>query len=162
MLNNKINILFVILLAGLLLAGSAPLKAQNDNSQEMNKLMDEVKADKKALIMSYMGLTDAENKSFLPVYNEYQAELKSLNVRLMNVIDEYAKAYKGNSVTDELARKLLDEAVSIDNMESEMKVVYSKKLLEILPPVKVFRYLQMENKIRAAIKYELATGIPLM
>jgi hypothetical protein len=28
--------------------------------------------------------------------------------------------------------------------------------------MKVARYIQIENKIRAAIRYELATGIPLV
>jgi hypothetical protein len=32
----------------------------------------------------------------------------------------------------------------------------------VLPAIKVARYLQMENKIRAAIKFDLAANIPLM
>jgi hypothetical protein len=32
----------------------------------------------------------------------------------------------------------------------------------IPPATKVARYLQIENKIRAVIKYELADGIPLV
>ena len=35
------------------------------------------------------------------------------------------------------------------------------KLSKVLPGKKVARYLQIENKIRAAIKYELAANIPL-
>jgi hypothetical protein len=31
-----------------------------------------------------------------------------------------------------------------------------------LPEVKVVRYYQIENKINAALNYELATNIPLM
>jgi hypothetical protein len=32
----------------------------------------------------------------------------------------------------------------------------------VLPVKKVARYLQIENKIRAVVKYELATGVPLV
>jgi hypothetical protein len=32
----------------------------------------------------------------------------------------------------------------------------------VLPQKKVARYLQIENKIRAVVKYELAEGVPLV
>jgi hypothetical protein len=32
----------------------------------------------------------------------------------------------------------------------------------VLPVRKVARYLQIENKIRAVVKYELAQGVPLV
>jgi hypothetical protein len=32
----------------------------------------------------------------------------------------------------------------------------------VLPPKKVARYLQIENKIRAVVKYELANAVPLV
>jgi hypothetical protein len=32
----------------------------------------------------------------------------------------------------------------------------------VLPAAKAARYVQIENKIRAAIRYELAAGIPLV
>jgi hypothetical protein len=36
------------------------------------------------------------------------------------------------------------------------------KLSKVLSGVKAARYMQIENKIRAVIKYELATEVPLM
>jgi hypothetical protein len=32
----------------------------------------------------------------------------------------------------------------------------------VLPVRKVARYLQIENKIRAVVKYDLASGVPLV
>jgi hypothetical protein len=40
--------------------------------------------------------------------------------------------------------------------------IYVSKLSKVLPPKKIARYLQIENKIRAAIKYDLAKEIPLV
>jgi hypothetical protein len=31
-----------------------------------------------------------------------------------------------------------------------------------LPIIKTVRYLQIENKIRAVVKYEIASGVPLV
>jgi hypothetical protein len=39
---------------------------------------------------------------------------------------------------------------------------YVPKLNKVLPATKVIRYLQIENKIRAVIKYEAAAEIPLV
>jgi hypothetical protein len=36
------------------------------------------------------------------------------------------------------------------------------KFQEALPAIKTARYYQIENKIQAALQYELAAGIPLM
>jgi hypothetical protein len=52
--------------------------------------------------------------------------------------------------------------VAIEKAESAMKESYAPKLSKVLPPKKVARYLQVENKIRALVKYELAGEIPLV
>ena len=39
---------------------------------------------------------------------------------------------------------------------------YAPKILGTLPATKAARYIQIENKIRAALRYELAAGIPLV
>ena len=36
------------------------------------------------------------------------------------------------------------------------------KAMAVLPAMKAARYIQIENKIRAAIRYELAAAIPLV
>jgi hypothetical protein len=45
--------------------------------------------------------------------------------------------------------------------EAELKATYVPRLSKVLPQKKVLRYLQIENKIRAIVKYELAAGVPL-
>ena len=43
-----------------------------------------------------------------------------------------------------------------------MKSASAPKILAALPAAKAARYIQIENKIRAALRYELADGIPLV
>ena len=38
----------------------------------------------------------------------------------------------------------------------------SPQLSKVLPVRKVARYLQIENKIRAVVKYDIASGVPLV
>jgi hypothetical protein len=61
-----------------------------------------------------------------------------------------------------VAKKLLDEAVAIDGAEAKLKGALVPKVLSALPATKAARYLQIESKIRALVRYELAEGIPLV
>ncbi len=133
---------------------------QSDTNMQI--LLDKVKADKKLVVAANMGLNDAEGKAFWPIYDAYQKDLQVLNERLAKTILAYADAYNKNTLTDVLANRLTNEALAIDQDEITMRKTYSARLSKVLPGKKVARYLQIENKIRAAIRYELAAGIPLV
>ena len=152
----KLRMLLVILAAAL----AAPLVAQDNSNMEI--LRQKVKADKKLLVAANMDLSDAEGKAFWPVYDAYQADLKKLNDRTAKAIVDYADAYNKGPVPNETAKKLLAETLDIDAAEVKMKQSYVPKLEAVLPEAKVARYMQIENKIRAAIRYELAANIPLV
>jgi hypothetical protein len=128
----------------------------------MQILRDKVKADKKLVVASNMGLTDAEGKSFWPIYDAYQKDLQGLNDRMAKAILAYADAYNKNTLTDDMATNLTNDALSIDQDEVAMRKTYAAKLKGVLPGKKVALYLQIENKIRALVRYELADNIPLV
>jgi hypothetical protein len=52
--------------------------------------------------------------------------------------------------------------VAVDDAEAKLKSTSLPKILAVLPAGKAGRYLQIENKIRAVVRYELAAGIPLV
>jgi hypothetical protein len=145
-------------------AGPSLVIAQEKSTQDTNMeiLRDKIKADKKLLVAANMSLTDAEVKGFWPVYDEYQKELQAINARLQKTIESYAEAYSANTLTDEGAKKLMDETSAIDEAEVKMRKTYATKLATVLPGKKVARYLQIENKVRALLRYELAAEIPLV
>jgi hypothetical protein len=57
---------------------------------------------------------------------------------------------------------MLDEHLAIERDRAALLQSYRAKFGAVLPLLKVARYYQIENKIRAALNYELAAGIPLM
>jgi hypothetical protein len=146
----------------LVAALAAPAMAQNTGTTSMEILRQKLKADKKLVVAQYLAVTDAEGKAFWPVYDAYQQDLGQINQRLKAVILAYAEAYNKGPVPDAAAKKLLDEAVAIDEAEAKLKSAVVPKVLAVLPATKAARYLQIENKIRAALRYELADGIPLV
>jgi hypothetical protein len=154
-----------MIIAGAILF-AVPAFAQTEGSADTNMqiLMDKVKADKKLLVASNMDLTDAEAKSFWPLYEAYQKDLQQVNERIGKMIATYAEAYnqgKG-TISNDTAKKLLHEAISIDEQEVKLKRANAEKVGKVLPAAKTARYIQIENKIRAVIKFELARQIPLV
>jgi len=154
-----------VIVAGMFLF-AVPAFAQTGASADTNMeiLMQKLKADKKLLVASNMELTDAESKAFWPLYDAYQKDLGKVNERLGKVISEYADAYnqgKG-TISNDLAKKLVHEVISAEEEEVKNKHAIADKVGKVLPASKMARYIQIENKIRAVIKMELARQIPLV
>ena len=144
------------------LAASALAQTQTAGTTNMEILRQKIKADKKLVVAENLKLTDAEGAAFWPVYDAYQKDLQQINQRLVAAIKAYADAYNKGPVTNETAKKLLDESLAIDDAEAKLKSTSVPKIMAVLPAVKAARYVQIENKIRAAVRYELAAGIPLV
>jgi len=153
---------FVTLVAAVTFLGVAPVFSQDNPADNMQIVLDKLKADKKLVVATNMELTESEAKAFWPVYEEYQKELTALNQRIGKLIASYAADYNANTLTDEKAKKLTDELVAIGKAEGALPASFVPKLNKVLPPKKVVRYLQIENKIRALIKYSLAEEVPLV
>ena len=65
-------------------------------------------------------------------------------------------------IPNETAKKLIAEALGVEDSEVKLRQTYATKLEAVLPSTKVARYLQMEGKIRAIVRFELARQIPLV
>ena len=66
------------------------------------------------------------------------------------------------TVDDATAKKLLGEVLAIQESELQLLQTYIPKLEKVLPEVKVARYIQIESKIRAMVRYAAASNIPLV
>jgi hypothetical protein len=131
-------------------------------ANNMQILRDKIKADKKLVVSVNMQMTEVEAKDFWPLYEAYQKDLGAINKRIGAMVNSYAEAWNTMSLNDEKAKKLTKEFLTIQADEVKLMKTYVAKLSKILPATKVARYLQIENKIRALIRYELAASIPLM
>jgi hypothetical protein len=149
----------MVVLMGVLVS---PALGEEAGTTNMEIVLQKVKADKKLLVAANMGLSDAEGKAFWPVYEAYQKDLQSINERLAKAIAAYGEAYNKGPVPNDTAKKLFNEALAAEDAEVKLKQSYLPKLEKVVSASKAVRYLQIENKIRAAIKYELADGIPLV
>jgi hypothetical protein len=142
-------------------AAAKPAAAAKPVITDMQILMEKIRADKKLLVADNLILTEAEAKAFWPVYDAYQKDLTALNKRLKDLVLRYADEYSAGAVADDAATKMINESIAIDVAEAQLRKTYAPKVQKALPGWKAARYLQIESKIRAAIRYELADAVPL-
>ncbi len=152
--------IIIAVVASIISLGALPAGSQETPSDNMQIVVEKIRADKKLFVAENMQLADAEAKAFWPVYKQYQDELFLLRKRTAKLIQDYADAYE--NMSDPAAKKLLDESLAIEEVGLKLRQAYLPKFRKALPEVKVARYFQLENKIQAALYYGLAAEIPLV
>jgi len=118
-----------------------------------------LQTEKKAVVAANMNLTDAESKTFWPVYDEYQQGLRKINEKMATVIVEYAKNF--STLTDDQASELLKGYLVAEKERLALKKKFLKKFKKVLPMIKVARYYQVEHTIETIVRYQLVQQIPL-
>ncbi|MGZ8435497.1 MAG: hypothetical protein ACXWW4_10420 [Candidatus Binatia bacterium] len=158
--NTRTKYLAVLFVAAL---GSAPAiaRSQDKPANNLEIVHEKLKADKKLIVSKYMELTESEAKSFWPVYEDFQKDLQKFHERLGALLKSYAADYRGKSLTDEKAKKLLDEWIALEQDEVKQRSAFIPKVTKALPAKKAARYLQIENEYRMLLRYDLAATVPL-
>jgi hypothetical protein len=159
-MNVKSKVTLVLVGFVVILAWVFPAAAQDKPADNMQIVLEKIRADKKLFVAENMELTEAEAKAFWPIYEQYQDELFLLRARVAKLIKDYAETYE--KMTNDTAKNLMDENMTIETLGLKLRQAYLLKFRKVLPEVKVVRYYQIENKINAALIYELARNIPLM
>lgn len=156
------------LLAAALCLGTPALaqtgSASPDGDQslaELQAIQAEVTANKREFIARQMFLTEKEAPKFWPVFDDHQEALAKLNRRRLENITEYARVWNQPTTDNDAITALAEEALSIERDEAALLERTFRRLKGALPAAKAARYVQVESKLRAIVRFELAAKIPL-
>lgn len=127
---------------------------------EMHALEEYVGPGKRDFIEEQLELGAEEAVRFWPLYDEHQAALVKFNQRRLDNIVAYARAYNEDSLDDASATKIAEEALDLEKDEATHMEHLFHKLRRAIPAVKAARYLQVENKLRAIVRFEQAAQVP--
>jgi hypothetical protein len=148
----------------LLLFIFTPLAAQQSLTAEAQRdinISRQMINDKRNIALAHnMTFTQQEEEDFWPLYGEYRQAMAAVGDKRLAVIVEYADNV--DRMTEELARKLLDESIAVEKEVLEVKQAYVPKFRRILPETKVVRLMQIESRIDAMVELKIAEGVPLM
>jgi len=152
--------LFVAVLAcGMMAASIGQAIAQTDQDL-IEVARSVVKANREAVIISTMQLTEAEGKDFWPLYHEYRFEMDKISDKLMNLVLAYAKDYP--DVSNDRAKQWLKEYLDLQQEQVNMRTAYLKKFSKILPAARALRVAQVETRLDLMDHLQLAAQVPLM
>jgi hypothetical protein len=146
----------------LILVPFSGVAQQTGPKDELSDLLEQIRSKKKEVVQQNMDLSEAEAAAFWPIYDSYQRDLQGINARLAGLISSYADAYAKKTLSNGRAKELLAELLSVDADEVAMRKRHAEKLEAAVSGRTAVRYLQIENKIRAAVRYQLADKIPLV
>ena len=123
-------------------------------------LRSDVRSQKVAILTEMMDFTEAEDAAFWPIYRQYDVELSAINDDRVKLIADYAKNYAAlnNESADRIARGALD----LEGRRHALKLKYYDRVKAGLSAKQAARFLQIENKLRALNRYDLAERIPLV
>lgn len=140
----------------------APALAQDKPAQELTaaEWRARIQADKKGIVERGMNLTPAEAKKFWPLYETFQRELAVPQREYTRAVIDYVAAE--SSLTDANAKRLAEQVLAASSTEARLHEKHFKKLLGVLSAKKAARYMQIENKMQAVLRYDAARTIPLV
>ena len=139
-------------------AAQAPLPPED--AAKVAAVKEQARADKRTLVENNMQLTPEEAKRFWPLYDDYQKSLDKIVQRQNRAVLDYVNGE--SSMTDANAKRIANEVLAADAEEQRLRERTLAKMLKALPARKAVRYVQIENKLRAAQRYDLAERISLV
>ena len=143
-------------LTALVSPGVSLAQSGYDDTQQ---LISRVQADKRAVVLKALALSDAELAKFSPIYDKYQADRKKLMERSSDLLNKYASNY--GSMTDDAAKSLKKDWFALRNDDNALVEKTAKQVERALSPIHALRFVQVENKLNTLLAVESVGAIPL-
>jgi len=146
----------IVIAAALLIPATVAAQQERD---QIEVLRSQVKTDRQAVVALNMDLSEKQSEAFWPVYREYHEKRDELADRRVNMLMEFRDNQVG--MTAAQAQQILKDAIDLEDKLNDLKHNYRADFEKVLGPRHALRYYQIENKLDAAINYELASVVPL-
>ena len=123
-------------------------------------LLDTIRANRKALLAVNLELSAEETRQFWPLYDRYHAELDPVGDRIAAIVEDYTASFR--DLPNEKALKLMEGYLAAEADRLAVRRRYLAEFAKILPGRTVARFYQIENKMDAVLRHELAATIPVV
>ena len=118
-----------------------------------------IESQRRVLVSGALPLTDAEADAFWPLYDAYEKERRPLDERANQLVADFLAG--ASSLTDAQAKAMVEEALEIDAGKLRVRRGYLGRMLKAIPPRKVARFYQIDNKLDSVVRADISRQIPL-
>ena len=123
-------------------------------------LRSDLRTQKVAVITEVMGLTEAEDAKFWPIYRDYESKLAAINDQRMAMIMKYAETYE--TLTDATADSLAKTALDLESKRGALLAEVYENVKKALSPKQAVRFLQVEHQILLLFDLQIAASLPVV
>jgi len=130
------------------------------SNQDIDLLRKDLRAKRKQLITANLKLNEIEAGKFWPVYDQYIAELITINDRKFGLIQEYADNW-GRLTNEEsllFTRNWLDMDIAI----AQLRQKYVPIVAKVLDGRKTTTFLQLDRRIAMMLELQVSSQMPLV
>jgi len=127
---------------------------------KIEKVRSELRAQKTSIVLESMQLSEEEEKTFLPIYDEYNKKLMLIRDQRLAVIKKYFNKY--SEMDDKLASEIAKQVLGLDKERGQLREVYYKKMAKALSPIIAIRFLQIDNQLSTLLNVLRVRTIPLI
>ena len=107
-----------------------------------------------------MNLAAEEKADFWKVYDDYRAEIITLEKQGLSLLQEFRDHFDG--LTDERAAKILTGYFALEQQTLAIRSSYVDKFTQVISQQQTLRFYQIENKIEAIIQADISSVTPLV
>ena len=147
--------IFVAVLAAL----AAPVGSAQTVKDALELNRQAVEAQRRVLVAGSLHLTDAEAQAFWPLYDGFEKDRGQVDERTNQLVADFVAA--GSTMSDTQATAMLNEALRLDDERLKVRRSWLSRMGKALPPRKLVFFFQLENKLDAVVRADVARQIPL-
>jgi hypothetical protein len=129
-------------------------------TENIQNIIAMVQSEKRTYIEDKMHLSPEEKEKFLTVYDEYQNALREINEDFILFV--WSRMEDTGYLTSDKAQTTIKEYLDIERERLSLKETFIEKFTQVLPPGKLIRYYQLENRAETFINARLEQKIPLL
>ncbi|HUL75861.1 MAG TPA: hypothetical protein VL691_01250 [Vicinamibacteria bacterium] len=119
-----------------------------------------VETQRRVLISGALPLTDGEASAFWPLYDGFEKERRALDERANRLVVDFVAA--APAIADSQATAMLNEALKLDEDRLRLRRGWMSRMAKAIPPRKLLRFFQIENKLDSVVRADVARQIPLV
>ncbi len=123
-------------------------------------LRSDIRQSKSQIMTAVMALDTDEAAKFWPIYKDFETEFTALGDQVVSAVRTYADNY--DSMTDEVADKLANQVLSIEQQRNALKKKYYDRFKSGLGAITATRFLQVENQLERVADLQIAAQLPVI
>jgi Spy/CpxP family protein refolding chaperone len=175
---QKASIYALLVIAGVLSAGSASMFAQESqkpvaqdvsdadapphslSDQDIEMMRADLRAQRKQIVAQNMNLTPDEATKFWPIFEQYRKEAIKPNDERWAVIKDYAA--NSSTMTDAQAYNYIKRLAAVDEELIALRLRYVAVFEKAVSPKKTALWYQIDRRIDLLINLQLSSQIPMV